>query len=87
MNEDSTMQFFTNLDRPAIEAKLRVVAAAAATGGFVEVAAALAQTEGKSREELDASIKQALNLLADAPGGKMLAATLEMLQVNLPNIK
>lgn len=38
MGEDSTMKFFTNLDRAGIEARLREVCAMAESGKFTTVA-------------------------------------------------
>ena len=86
MDEDSTMQFFTNLDRKGIEAKLREVRAMAESGKFTAVVSLLTSTDGKSRADLEQCVKQSLSELADAPGSRVLVSNLEMIQVNLANL-
>lgn len=85
-DEDATMQFFTNLDRKGIEAKLREVHAMAESGKFTAVAGLLADTDGKSRADLEQCVKQSISALADTPGSKVLVSNLEMIQVNLVNL-
>ena len=86
MDEDSTMQFFTNLDRKGIEAKLREARAMAESGKFTAVVSLLTSTDGKSRADLEQCVKQSLSELADTPGSRVLVSNLEMIQVNLPNL-
>ena len=84
--EDSTMQFFTNLDRKGVEAKLREAHAMAESGKFTAVAGLLTGTDGKSRADLEQCVKQSLSALADTPGSRVLVSNLEMIQVNLANL-
>lgn len=87
MEHEATMQFLTNLDRTAIESKLSEAKALAESKNFSDVVSLLVDVEGKSREELDARIRQCLGLVAGSPDGKRLSALLEMIQVNLANLK
>lgn len=87
MDTEQTMKFFLNLDRPAIEAKLREARALAASKNFGDVAAVLADVDGKAAAELDQKIKQCLKALSGASDAKALTAQLEMIQLNLPNLK
>lgn len=87
MEHEPTMQFFTNLDRPAIESKLREAKELAESKNFGEVVSLLDGIEGKSREELDRRITQCLSVLAGTQDAKRVIGLLDMIQVNLPNLK
>jgi len=86
-SHEETLKLVTNLDRAAIEARLAEVCNAAQAAGLAEVAQQLADAPGKSRAELEQRIRGALRLLAGKPERKALLAQLELVEINLPNLK
>ena len=82
-----TLKLVTNLDRAAVEAKLAEVRGAAQAAGLAELAAALQGVEGMSRAELETRVRGALKGLADKPQHGDLFAQLELVELNLPNLK
>lgn len=84
---EETLKLVTNLDRAAIEARLADIRGAAQSAGLDELAQLLADAPGKPRAELEQKIRGALKLLAGKPEHKALLAQLELLEINLPNLK
>lgn len=82
---DKTFEFATNLDRPAVEAKLEEVRVAADSLLLADVAKELTGVAGLSREEMGKRIAAALGALEDS-GQKRLIALLELAEINLPNL-
>lgn len=87
MSHEKTMKLVTNLDRPAVEQRLAAVHHAAQQEKLGELAAMLDGCEGLPRAQLEAKVKSALRWLADKPQNKQLGAQLELIELNLPNLK
>lgn len=83
MSHDKTLKLVTNLDRAAIEARIADVRKAAPP----ELAGLLAGAEGQPRAGMEAKVKAALKWAATKPEHKNLMAQLEMIELNLPNLK
>ena len=86
-SHDKTLKLVTNLDRAAIETRLAEVRAAAQAAGLGDLAQMFAGAAGAPRAQLEQSIRGALKWLADKPEHKALAAQLELVELNLPNLK
>jgi len=84
---EKTLKLVTNLDRTAIEAKLAKVRGAAQAKGLGELAQMLEGIEGAPRAQIERQIRIALKWLADKPEHKGLGAHLELVELNLPNLK
>ncbi len=87
MSHEKTMKLVTNLDRPAVEQRLAAVRHAAQQEKLGELAAILDGYEGLPRAQLEAKVKSALKWLTDKPQNKQLGAQLELIELNLPNLK
>jgi hypothetical protein len=77
----------TNLDRGAIEARLGEVRKAAEAKSLKELAQLFQGIEGMPRAQLEQRVRNALKWLADKPEHQGLFAQLEMIELNLPNLK
>jgi hypothetical protein len=84
---DKTLKLVTNLNRAAIEAKLGELRRSAQAQKLTEVAAQLAGIEGLARAEMEKRVRSALNSLAGKPEHRDLTAQLELVEINLPNLK
>jgi hypothetical protein len=84
---EKTLKLVTNLDRAAIEARLADVHKAAQAANLGDVAGALAGFEGASRAQMEQKVRAALKALATKPEQKGLSAQLELVEINLPNLK
>ena len=84
---DKTLKIVTNLDRAGIESRIAEVRKQAQAAKLGELATALSGVEGMPRAQLEARLRSAIKWLADKPDQKHLAAQLEMLELNLPNLK
>lgn len=87
MSHEKTMKLVTNLDRAAIEGRLADVRKAAQAASLGDVAGMLNGIEGKPRPEIEQKVKSALKAVAAKPEHKTLMAQLELIELNLPNIK
>jgi hypothetical protein len=86
-SHDKTLKLVTNLDRAGIESRLAEIRAAAQAAGLEDLAQLFASAEGAPRAQLEASVRSALKWLAGRPDHKALAAHLELVEINLPNLK
>jgi hypothetical protein len=86
-SHDKTLKLVTNLDRAGIESRLAEVCATAQSAGLADLAQMFAGAQGAPRAQLEQSIRNALKWLADKPDHKALAAQLELVEINLPNLK
>jgi hypothetical protein len=86
-SHDKTLKLVTNLDRAGIESRLAEIRAAAQAAGFADLAQMFADAEGAPRAQLEQSVRSALKWLADKPAHLALAAQLELVEINLPNLK
>jgi hypothetical protein len=85
--EDKTVRMVTNLDRPAIEGKLAGVRKAAQSAELAELASMFDGVEGMPRAQIETRVQSALKWLADKPQHQRMAADLELVELNLKNLK
>jgi hypothetical protein len=86
-DEEKTMKLVTNLDRTAIEGKLAEVRSAAQSSNLKELADMFNGVEGMPRAQIEQKVKSALKWLADKPQHNRIASQLELVGLNLPNLK
>ena len=86
-NEDKTLRMVTNLDRGAIEGKLAEVRKTAQSKNLVELASMFAGVEGMPRAQIETRVGNALKWLADKPQHQQITAQLELVELNLKNLK
>jgi hypothetical protein len=86
-DEERTLKLVTNLDRKAIEAKLLQVRADAQSANLKELADLFNGVEGMPRAQIEQKVKNALKWLADKPQHNRIASLLELVGLNLPNLK
>lgn len=84
---EKTMKLVTNLDRKAIEGKLAEVRSAAQAANLKELADMFNGVEGMPRAQIEQKVKNALKWLADKPQHNRIASQLELIGLNLPNLK
>ena len=87
MSHEPTMKLVTNLDRAAIEAKLQEVGPAAAAAGLTDLAKMFIGIQGMPAAQIEQRVNNAIKWLADKPQHQRLAATLDLVGMNLKNIK
>ncbi len=87
MAYEKTLKLVTNLDRGAVETKIAEIRDSASSSQLAELAAILTGLEGLPRAQMEARVKSALKWLADKPQHKSLLAQLELVELNLPNLK
>ena len=81
------LKLVTNLDRAGIEGKLRRGAQAARRRGSPTWRRCSSGIEGMPRAQIEARVRNAIKWLADKPEHKRLAAQLELVEMNLKNLK
>ncbi|HEX6692349.1 MAG TPA: hypothetical protein VF110_14520 [Burkholderiales bacterium] len=84
---EKTLKLVTNLDRAAIEARLADIRKAAQAAGLADVVGALTGVEGAARPAMEQKLRAALKALAGKEEHKGLSAQLELVEINLPNLK
>jgi len=84
---DKTLKLVTNLDRGAIEARIGEARSAAQSAGLSDLAKMLSGVEGAPRSQVEQKVKGALKSLAGKSDHKDIAALLELVELNLPNLK
>ena len=87
MSDDKTVRMVTNLDRKAIEGKLADVRKAAQAGNLTELASMFNSVEGMPKAQIETRVKNALQWLADKPQHLRMTADLELVELNLKNLK
>jgi hypothetical protein len=87
MADDKTVRMVTNLDRPAIEGKLADVRKQAQAGNLSELASMFAGVEGMPKAQIETRVKNALKWLADKPQHQRIVVDLELVELNLKNLK
>jgi hypothetical protein len=87
MSHDKTLKLVTNLDRAAIEGRIADVRKAAQAASFGELARLLDGVEGLPRAGIEERVKSALKAVMGKPEHKNLMAQLELIELNLPNLK
>ena len=86
-DHDRTVRLVRNLDRGAIETKLAEVRQAAQSSNLADLASMFAGVEGMPRAEMEKRVRNALRWLADKPQHNSLRGQLEIVELNLPNLK
>jgi len=87
MADDKTVRMVTNLDRKAIEGKLTDVQKQAAGASLGELASMFSGVEGMPKAQIEQRVKNALKWLADKPQHQRITADLELVEINLKNLK
>ena len=84
---DKTVRMVTNLDRKAIEGKLAEVRSIAQSSNLAELASMFAGVEGMPKAQIETRVRNALKWLADKPQHQLIVADLELVELNLKNLK
>jgi hypothetical protein len=84
---DKTVRMVTTLERKAIEGKLADVRKAAQAANFSELASMFAGVEGMPKAQIETHVKNALLWLADKPQHQRITIDLELVELNLKNLK
>jgi len=87
MDAEETIRWPTNLDRAGIEKRLADARRTAEQEGWTEVAGLLAGIEGKSAAEIAKAVTAALDWLQRQPELRAFALQLQMVALNLKNLK
>lgn len=87
MSDDKTVRMVTNLDRPAVEAKLAEVRKTAQSSNLNELASMFAGVEGMPKAQIEQRVRNALKWLADKPQHQRITVDLELVELNLKNLK
>jgi hypothetical protein len=86
-NENETLRWPTNLDRAGIEKRLVQVREAAEAGQLGELAALFAYLESMTSRQIGTHVVAALTWLQDRPEHRAITTQLEMVAMNLKNLK
>jgi len=86
-DQDKTVRMVTNLDRKAVEGKLAGVRQAAQAANLAELASMFTGVEGMPKAQIEQRVKNALKWLADKPQHQRMSADLELVEINLKNLK
>lgn len=86
-SDNETLRWPTNLDRKGIEQRLVQVREYAETHGLADLAARLSYIENMSSGQIGAAVVSALGLLQDQPDHRPITMQLEMVAMNLKNLK
>jgi hypothetical protein len=84
---DQTLKIITNLDRSGIESRLGDVRSKAQSSNLADLATMFAGIEGMPRAQIEQRVRNALKWLSDKPEHKGISALLELVELNLPNLK
>lgn len=84
---EETIRWPTNLDRPGIEKRLAEARATAEKEGWTELANLLAGVEKKSAAEIAKAVMASLDWLQRQPEMRSFAVQLEMVALNLKNLR
>lgn len=86
-DEEKTLKLVTNLDRQAIEGVLAQVRKDAQSANLKELADLFNGVEGMPRALIEQNVNNALRWLADKPQLNRIAAQLDLVGLNLRNLK
>ncbi len=86
-SHEKTLKLVTNLDRTAVEARVADIRKAAEAKNLSELAAMFNGVEGMPRAQMETRVKSALKWLLGKPEHQGLLAQLELVELNLPNLK
>ena len=85
--EDETLRWPTNLDRAAIESRLVEVREAARGQGLAHLVALFEKVESMAAAQIGTNVVAALTWLQDKPAHRPLTVQLEMVAMNLKNLR
>lgn len=86
-NENETLRWPAKLDRGGIRQRLALVREAAASENLPELAALLPDPAGATPAEIGSAVVAALSWLQDRPQHQAIALQLQMVAMNLKNLK
>jgi hypothetical protein len=86
-SHDKTLKLVTNLDRAAVEGRLGEIRKTAQSNNLADLASMFDGIEGMPKAQIEQRVRNALKWLADKPQHKGLHAQLELVEINLPNLK
>jgi len=86
-SNDKTLKLVTNLDRGAIEARLAELRKAAEAKNLKDLAQLFQGIEGMPRAQMEQRVRNALKWLSDKADHQDLYTKLELVELNLPNLK
>jgi hypothetical protein len=86
VDQDKTVELVTNLDRAAVEDKLRQIVAEAKARGLNDIVTQLGNFAGAGKDDLQKRITPCLKALAQSPQHRALFTQLELVELNLPNL-
>ena len=86
-NDDKTVELITNLDRASVEGILQQVVIEAKARGLDDIVTLLGDFVGMSRADMQKRIALCLESLSDSPEHRALFSQLELVELNLPNLK
>ena len=87
MADDKTVRMVTNLDRKAVEGKLAEVRTAAQSANLAELASMFQGVEGMPKAQIEQRVRNAIKWLADKPQHNRISTDLELVEMNLKNLK
>ncbi len=87
MADDKTVRMVTNLDRKAVEGKLAEVRSAAQSASLAELASMFQGVEGMPKAQIEQRVRNAIKWLADKPQHARISTDLELVEMNLKNLK
>ena len=86
-SENETLRWPTNLDRAGIELRLVQVRSYAESKGLAEIAARFAYLESMTSKQLGTAVVASLTALQEQPEHRPITMQLEMVAMNLKNLK
>jgi hypothetical protein len=86
-DSDKTVKMMINLDRAAIEKKLAEVRAAAQAANLPELASMFTGVEGMPHAQIAQRVVSAVKWMSGKSEHRAIAAQLELVELNLPNLK
>ena len=86
-SHEKTLKLVTNLDRAAIESRLAEVRKAAQAAKLNELVTMLTGVEGMPKAQMEMRVKNALLWLGDKPQHQRITVDLELIELNLKNLK
>ncbi|HEX9396792.1 MAG TPA: hypothetical protein VF943_08655 [Burkholderiales bacterium] len=87
VSENETLRWPTNLDRAGIEQRLVQVRTYAESHGMAELAARFAYLDNMSSKQLGTAVVASLTALQELPEHRAITMQLEMVAMNLKNLK
>ena len=87
MSENETLRWPTNLDRAGIEKRLIDVSEVARKHGLDHLVSLLGEPKDMSAAQIGAKVVAALTWLQDKPEHRAITMQLEMVAMNLKNLK